>query len=138
MKPTLTGTLITLLLALSGCATTPAGLASKQWNLHTINDELLFGDSKITLKFDNDHQLSGNAGCNDYHADYHLDITSSTTGAIDVQPISTTKRQCDASIMEQEKRYLDALNDAAIYWDKCGRLKIRGQEGEILWFDKVK
>jgi len=138
MKSTLTGLTVITVLTLTGCATTPAGLASKQWNLHTINDELLYGDSKITLGFDNDNQLSGSAGCNSYHAKYRLDITSTTTGAIDVESVSATKKQCDAAIMEQEKRYLTALSDAAIYWDKCGRLKIRGQEGEILWFDKVK
>lgn len=125
--------LVAAMLALGGCATAPEKLARKSWKLHTINDELLYGDSVITLRFDSDSQLSGSAGCNTYKASYSADPE---TNAIEIDAISTTRMQCAPEIMEQEQRYLGVLGNAATYLDKCGRLKIRSQDGGILWFNK--
>ena len=118
---------------IGGCATAPVSLASKSWTLHTINDELLYGNKPITLSFDNSEQLSGSTGCNRYRASY-----SSDHGAINIATIATTKKLCAPEIMEQEKRYLRILGDAATYVDKCGRLKISSQENEILRFNLQK
>ena len=122
-----------LLLTINGCATTPVTLTSKSWNLHTINDELLYGNSAITLSFDTSNQLSGSAGCNRYRGKYHSD-----NGVINVETIATTKKLCTPAIMEQERQYLRILNDAVTYVDKCGRLKISSQDNEILRFNKTK
>ena len=117
-------------LALGGCVSAPVSLASKHWDLHTINDELLYGDRGITLVFDSDNELSGSAGCNDYRAHY-----SSKDGVLTVDSISRTKMQCGEEVMAQEKRYLEMLGDAATFVDKCGYLIIHSQEGDLLRFN---
>ena len=59
----------------------------------------------ITARFDGG-KLTGNAGCNDYTADYKRDNTQLTFG-----PVSATKKMCaePAGVMEQETAYLEML-----------------------------
>jgi len=59
----------------------------------------------ITARFDGG-KLTGNAGCNDYTADYKRDNTQLTFG-----PVVTTKKMCTepAGVMEQENAYLKML-----------------------------
>ena len=56
----------------------------------------------ITARFDGG-KLTGNAGCNDYTADYKRDNTQLTFG-----PVAATKKMCaePAGVMEQENTYL--------------------------------
>lgn len=59
----------------------------------------------ITARFDGG-KLTGNAGCNDYTADYTRDNTQLTFG-----PVAATKKMCaePAGVMEQENTYLKLL-----------------------------
>ena len=59
----------------------------------------------ITARFDGG-KLTGNAGCNDYTADYKRDDTQLTFG-----PVTVTEKMCaePAGVMEQEKAYLKML-----------------------------
>ena len=59
----------------------------------------------ITARFDGG-KLTGNAGCNDYTADYKRDNTQLTFG-----PVAATKKMCaePAGVMEQENTYLGML-----------------------------
>jgi heat shock protein HslJ len=59
----------------------------------------------ITARFDGG-KLTGNAGCNNYSADYKRDGTRLTLGAVTV-----TEQMCaePAGVMEQEKAYLGML-----------------------------
>ena len=63
----------------------------------------------ITARFDGG-KLTGNAGCNDYSADYKRDDTQLTFGAVTV-----TEKMCaePAGVMEQEKAYLKTLAEVA-------------------------
>ncbi len=70
-----------------------------------------------TLKFDGGFQpfdgggtLIGFAGCNTYAAAY-----STERGEyLDVGSVATTKMSCSRTLMEQERRYLDFLQDARV------------------------
>jgi len=59
----------------------------------------------ITARFDGG-KLTGNAGCNDYTAEYKRDDTQLTVG-----PVAATKKMCaePAGVMEQENAYLKML-----------------------------
>ncbi len=127
--------LLLAVLLVSGCATTPVRLENGGlWKLHTIDDELLYGDSEITLRFDSPGNLGGFAGCNDYSGEYRYE-----NGAIDVLEVEpTTARECDPAILEQEQRYLRILEDATNYHEQCDLLRMKSQEGERMLFKRVK
>jgi heat shock protein HslJ len=59
----------------------------------------------VSARFDGG-KLTGNAGCNDYTADYKRDNTQLTFG-----PVAATKKMCaePAGVMEQENAYLKLL-----------------------------
>jgi heat shock protein HslJ len=65
--------------------------------------------TKITATFDG-QKMTGNAGCNDYSADYTRDNTSFKLG-----PVTATKKTCaePKGVMEQEQAYLAALAGVA-------------------------
>jgi heat shock protein HslJ len=124
---------LVLLLVLNGCATmsAPPKLENGAWILHTINDELPYGNDAITLSFNSDSQLSGNAGCNDYHANYSHDETT-----LNIDTISTTRKMCTPEAMQQERRYLQLLGEAATFQDKCNWLRIHTQGNDLLMFKR--
>ena len=58
----------------------------------------------LTATFTPDGQVSGNAGCNTYTGAYTLDGTSLTVGQL-----ATTMMACEQAIMDQETKFLAAL-----------------------------
>jgi heat shock protein HslJ len=122
------------LVLLTGCATTGLPLEEKGgWKLHTINDDLLYGDSEITLRFDSATQFSGFGGCNEYRGTCRYEA-----GAIDVLDVeTTTDNRCDPVIRDQETRYLGILENAVNYHDQCDLLRLRSQEGDRMLFKRV-
>jgi heat shock protein HslJ len=83
--------------------------------------------SEITANFGKDGQLSGSAGCNNYHASYKLDGRS-----IQIGPAASTRMMCSEpeGIMEQEAAYLKAL-EAARTLEIVGKsLTLFGEGGE--------
>jgi heat shock protein HslJ len=64
----------------------------------------------ITARFGGG-KLTGNAGCNDYTADYKRDSTQLTFG-----PVAATKKMCaePAGVMEQENTYLKLLAEVGV------------------------
>jgi heat shock protein HslJ len=86
----------------------------------------MIADSKVTLNFGADGQVSGNAGCNNYSGGYE------TSGdQLKVGPLASTMMACDkpAGVMEQEQLYLAALQNAAIYEISGDTLTIRDTGG---------
>ncbi len=63
-----------------------------------------------TLAFDQEGKLNGNAGCNDYFADYTVDGSSLSIGAI-----GSTEMFCGEGLMAEETAFLTALENAASY-----------------------
>ena len=118
---------------LSGCATTGARLEeTDSWLLHTINDDLLYGSSSITLHFDSSNRLSGFSGCNNYQGEYRYE-----DGAIDVLDVeTTTHQQCDSAIQDQETRYLTILGDVVSYHEQCNLLRLRSADGDRMLFKR--
>jgi heat shock protein HslJ len=66
--------------------------------------------------------VSGTTSCNDYSGPYVTDA-----GTIAIGPLASTKALCDG-LMEQESRYLAALESAATYTVTAGRLELRTAE----------
>ncbi len=121
-------------MGLHGCATTPVRLEEHgSWKLHTINDELLYGQRQITLHFDSASRFSGFSGCNHYRGEYRYE-----DGAIDVlDVVTTTDQRCESAIEEQEKQYLDIIGDAVNYHEQCDLLRLRTAEGDRMLFKRA-
>ena len=89
----------------------------------------LIPGTQITANFDQEGKLAGNAGCNNYFADYTTDGEKITIG----MP-GSTRMFCNEpeGIMEQEQAYLDALNTAATYKIMGLTMEMRTSDGAIV------
>jgi heat shock protein HslJ len=66
--------------------------------------------TEVTASFGADGMLHGSGGCNDYSGSYVLDGERFSIG-----PLATTRKACEEPVMEQEDRFLAALQAAAGY-----------------------
>jgi heat shock protein HslJ len=81
----------------------------------------------ITLNFDEEGQLFGSAGCNQYSGGYELDGRSLTIG-----PLASTRMAClEEGIMAQETAFLQALEAAHSVSLIEDRLTISYEGGEL-------
>jgi heat shock protein HslJ len=86
-------------------------------------------DTEITATFDEEGQLTGNAGCNNYFASYEIDGDK-----ISIGPAGATAMFCTEpeGIMEQEQQYLAALQTAATYKITGLNMEMRTTEGSLV------
>ena len=93
-------------------------LAGTSWLATYLNTESSEGvvtsssiqASQQTLFFDKDGKVSGNAGCNDYFADYEVNDKK-----LSISAIGSTKMFCGDGLMAEETAFLTALEKAASY-----------------------
>ncbi|MCC5795916.1 MAG: META domain-containing protein [Methylophaga sp.] len=91
---------------LKGCGGQPEQLLQgADWQVVEILDQPPHADSRLSLTFSTDEQLSGDAGCNRFGAQYSL-----TGEGLDVGALITTRRACEQALMQQEQKFLDALS----------------------------
>jgi putative lipoprotein len=108
---TLTAT-IAAALALSGCASgSLAGrLADHEWRAVDVNGYPVSARSGPTIRLV-DGRASGTTGCNTYNAAYE----TSTRERIRITGVSTTRKMCEAPLMDQERRFTAILENAQSY-----------------------
>lgn len=95
----------------------PLQLEGTDWILDAYNDEggafvnLLEG-TEITAVFGEDGNLTGSAGCNTYNTSYQVEGRN-----ISIGPVAITQMMCSepAGVMDQEAKYLQALETAATF-----------------------
>lgn len=108
-------------------------LAGTSWEVTAYNNgrdavvSLLIG-TEISAEFGEDGLVSGNAGCNDYFAEF-----SSGNGEITVSPPGSTFRFCPepSGVMEQEAEYLAALESATTYSIQGNSLQMRRADDQL-------
>ena len=103
----------------------PTGLAGTMWRVVSYNNGneavvSLIAATDLTVSFDAGDRVSGQAGCNSYTGPFE-----SSNGTLKVGTLASTRKLCQSpsGVMEQETKFLAALQNAATY-------KI---EGNILW-----
>lgn len=86
-------------------------------------------DTEITAIFDEDGQLTGSAGCNNYFASYETDGDK-----ISIGPAGVTQMFCNEpeGIMEQEQQYLAALENADTYKISGMTMEMRTSDGAMV------
>ncbi len=112
----------------------PITLAGTTWLVRAYNNgkeavvSILKG-STVTAAFAKDGAISGLAGCNRYSAGYHV-----TADKITIGPARTTRKACrdPEGVMEQESRFLAALEAAGVYQIDGERLQLRADNGSLL------
>jgi heat shock protein HslJ len=98
------------------------------FTLKTINGKPASGD-KPTIQFDPQLRFRGFAGCNTYSAiAYPLKNQGLAVG-----PIATTKKECGAAVMEEEKAFLLAVRTSHVWNTKDSNLYIAGDKGELVF-----
>lgn len=78
------------------------------WTVVEVSGSGLAERSQITLEFAETGRVSGSAGCNRYTGAYSYD----GAGALIVTPLGVTRRACPPPLMEQEARFIEALQGA--------------------------
>lgn len=109
----------------------PKSLTGNLWQVISYNNgkeavvSVMIG-TELNAFFDEDGQLSGSAGCNNYTAAFEIDDNK-----ISIGPAATTRMLCNdpEGIMEQELEYLAALEMAATFNFEDNRLLLLDGEG---------
>ena len=120
------------LTALGGCQELASPLEDYEWVLtkHGKYWEPLnvLPGTEITAHFNSEtKEVSGSAGCNTYFGSYEVDgLTLSITG-----PLAVTEMWCGEEAGEQERVYLEALQDAESFKLTHGDLRIVGNGWQL-------
>jgi heat shock protein HslJ len=75
------------------------------WLLEDLGGRGVMDIVQTTLVFDGEGRVSGNGGCNRYTGSYTYDDGELTFG-----PLAGTKMMCPEAVMDQEDRFLEALD----------------------------
>jgi heat shock protein HslJ len=132
MRSTLLALTCSFTLALAGCEGTASGgsledaIGGRTWEAETIAGKDVIDGTTVTLKIDGD-RVSGKAGCNSYGGGVEISGSRITFGSL-----FSTKMACMASgIMEQEMRYLNALQSVTRGQMRGDTLVLSGSGGDI-------
>ena len=111
-QPVKRALLLGALALLGACAShSPKLKTERTYTLEWIGERPLLDNSHLTLTLASDGRAYGNAGCNHWFAPYTLvrhHLTFGTPGS--------TRRLCAPALMEQEQRFLKAL-ETVQRWD---------------------
>jgi len=116
---------------LVGCAAQPLPIKQDQsYVLEWIGERPLIDSSHLTMTLGADGRAYGTGGCNHWFASYTLDEKSINFG-----PVGSTRKLCPPALMEQEQRFLQALNKVQ-RWDisPIDQLRLWPAEGKPLRF----
>ena len=104
------------------------GLHGGQWVVEDIAGRGVVDSSHAVLTFEPDGSLNGNTGCNGFFGSYQLDANEIST-----ENIGVTQRACVPALNDQERRFLDILNDLqSVSIDSTGALVLTGEAGETI------
>lgn len=103
------------LAALSACAPTSQNpvaaalpnLTGTKWLAEDIDGRGVIDNAQSTVEFVAADRIAGRAGCNQFSGNVKLDGTK-----IQVSPLISTKMACVPALMDQENRFLQALQAA--------------------------
>jgi heat shock protein HslJ len=113
----------------------PAPLAGSLWQLSSFVEEggavaSLLAGTEITATFDEQGTLAGSAGCNSYSTGYEVSGSQVSIAG----PVVSTMMMCadPEGIMEQEAKYLAALELVASYAIETRQLTLFDGEGQAI------
>lgn len=112
----------------AGCVASGASAVSLEqtgWQLEMLGTQPALTARPVTLTFQADNHVGGEAGCNGYGGTYSLNGDQLTFSYL-----SSTLRACaEPEFMEQEQKYLSSLAQTAGYKLEGNRLVILDAKG---------
>lgn len=114
-------------------APAPDPLRGTRWEVINFNNgnaiTTLVPDTRITMDFGTDGQVTGNAGCNSYFGPYQASGNS-----IMISQLGGTTRFCTdpAGVMDQEAQFLSRLSSVANLRIDGNRLELTSAGGQIV------
>ncbi len=127
------GLFVLITIYLVACSSTAdiLDVGKSEWSLVLLNGATPLEEAKITLNFFDD-DLNGTTGCNVYHAGYSV-----SGKMIEVYDLIVTEQACQEplGIMEQERIYLDILQNAQRLLLEDNQLMLISETQQILIFD---
>ena len=107
-------------------AASSARLQEGEWRIEDIGGQGVIDNSRATLVFGSDGQLSGDASCNRLIASYTLQGEKIT-----ISPAGLTMMACPPALLDQERKLVDLLGAISSYRiDETGALVLRTSAGK--------
>jgi heat shock protein HslJ len=130
MRTCLAGLFVAILAA--ACAGEPPqpdaeALLARAWQLRAIGDEPVGVPPAPALRIDPDGRVGGGTGCNQFGGRAELHGRQLRFG-----PLIATKRACPAPVMDQERRFLAALEQVAGWRVAGDQLHLLDEAGGVL------
>jgi putative lipoprotein len=97
-------------------------LAGTDWVAEQVDGQAVLADARPTLVFEGEQRAGGASGCNRWFASVEMSgekLTFSQAGA--------TRMACDPDRMQQESRFLSALEAVRSYRVEAGALRLFDQ-----------
>jgi heat shock protein HslJ len=99
------------------------------WSLAAFGDGgALVAGTKVEVEFTANGHVRGHGGCNQFFGDF----TVEEEGRIAAGPFGATRMACPPPVMEQESRFLGALEQAESFRVSSGNLELSDADGKIL------
>ena len=85
-------------------------LSGTTWHIDDVDDTGVVDRSMITMQFEAGGRVAGNTGCNRYFGSVSLDADR-----LSFSQLGSTRRACVPALMNQEQRFLEALQSVTSY-----------------------
>lgn len=122
--------ILLLLVATASCFEregTAKDLAGSTWRVEDINQQAVVDPAITTIEFPEPGRVSGSTGCNRYSGT--IWFNGERYG---VKGIAVTERACRSAVMDQEKKFLKALNDGKRMVVEGSYLRFYGADEKIV------
>jgi heat shock protein HslJ len=124
--------IIAFLLGMAGCATSMAAPGNSDligsWTVEYIGERPVIDRSPAYMTFFEEGRVAGNSSCNQLAGTYELQA-----GSLEFSKIASTNRRCHPALMEQEARFLAALQRVAKAQFVKGLLVLLDANDEMLF-----
>jgi putative lipoprotein len=94
------------------------------WVTEDIDGRGVIDNAQSTIEFTSDNRVAGRGGCNRYSGSVTIDGRK-----LKVAQVISTKMACVPALMDQETRFLQALESAASFEVKDTKLIVRDATG---------
>jgi len=105
--------------------TETAALAGSEWILEDLGASGVIDSAEATLEFGQDGRVAGRGTCNRFTG--KVEITGNT---IKFGPLASTRMMCPEALMDQESKYLKALDSAERFERRGSTLLIYSRDSE--------
>jgi heat shock protein HslJ/membrane-bound inhibitor of C-type lysozyme len=119
---------LVLLMSATRAQGASAAIEGTAWLVEDIAGQGVIDRAQSTISFDTSGRVSGSAGCNRYTG-----VATIESEALRFGSLATTKRACVPALMDQEQKFLSAMEGVRGYSaDANGLLQLKGANGEPL------